>query len=81
MELYFISPSLIIVCGDAYAVYVEGIGADRLRRRRIVKAIRPTIPIKATPPTTPPAIAPTFNFLLVLATEVEVASGFVGLVA
>ena len=72
VELYFIS-----VSGDPYVyvayVPVEVVGADGLRRRRIIKAIRPAaIPIMATPPTTPPAIAPTFNFLLVAATEVEV---------
>jgi len=71
VELYFISASLTIVCGDAYAVYVEGVVADDLRRRMIIKAIRPaTIPIMATPPMTPPAIAPTFTILLGAATEV-----------
>lgn len=82
VELYFIS-----VSGDPYVYvgYVEGVDADGLRRRRIIKAIKPAaIPTKATPPTTPPAIAPTFNFLLVAATEVEVeveVAGIVELVA
>ena len=86
VELNFIFP-VIIFSGDAYAVYVEGVGGDRLRRRMIIKAIRPaTIPIKATPPTTPPAIAPTFNLLLGVATlvgtevGVELAFGIVALV-
>ena len=62
-----------LVSGDATALYVKGVGADRLRRRRIIKAIWPTtIPRKATPPMTPPTIAPTFDFLLVAATEVGV---------
>jgi len=75
---------LIIVWGDAYAmpVYVEGVDADDLRRRMIIKAIRQAaIPITATPPTTPPTIAPMFTFFeieVVVEVVIEVAEVLVG---
>jgi len=84
MGSYFISVPLIKVWGDPYALYVEGVDADDLRRRMIIKAIRPaTIPITATPPTAPPTIAPMFTFFdLGAATGVvvvvEVVIGVVG---
>ena len=73
MESYFIS--VLLLWGDAYALYV-----DDLRRRMILQAIRPAaIPITATPPTTPPTIAPILTFFgLGVVVEVEVAEVLVG---
>jgi hypothetical protein len=74
VELFFISASPIIVCGDVYGLYVEDFDVDDLRRRMIIKAIRPaTSTITATPPTAPPTIAPMFTFFLEAATRVVVA--------
>ena len=72
MELWFVSLLLIIFSGpgDAVALFVEEVGVDCLRRRRIIKA--KAIPRKATPPTVPPTIGPTFDFSLVVAAEVGV---------
>ena len=48
-------------------------GADALRRRMIIKTIRPQIATRtAIPPTAPPTIAPMFTFLLGAAVLVEV---------
>ena len=70
-------PSLTIVSGAACVWGVGVVGC--LRQCRTVKAIKSaTIWITAAPPTTPPAIAPTFNFLFVTAVGVGVAKiGFV----
>jgi len=80
VESYFISVLLlVIIWGDAYALYVEGVDADDLRRRMILEAIRPAvIPITATPPTTPPTIAPMFTFFELEVVVEEVLVGWEG---